>query len=276
MRTKFTDVLLVVAILVMASAIPTYGQTALNTTTLSAAITSTSDQTVRVASATGIVAKTTALYVDRELMPVTAVSGTVITVIRGGGGTKATLHASSSAVYAGLLQYFSTTDRYGACTSTNEIALPVINVANGSVFDCRSSGTWIPIGYGSQRSGAAESFRAFCTGTAGSAETEYLNGAACSGATTATARQVVASPGTLANLRVYSSANVVGGTNKDVLTVVKNGSDTALTCTISASAATCSDVTHSVAVVAGDVLTFKFVSATSDTAANVSIGLEKF
>ena len=253
-----------------------FAQATLTTTTLSAAISSTSVKAIVVASATGFTANTTSLFVDKEFMSIEAVNGTTITVIRGAFGTKAALHNSGATLYVGPSNYFFSSDVSGGCTSTNLLVLPFINTNNGKISDCRSSGQWIQIGDGTMTSGAVETVRAFCTGTAGSGETEFLNGAACSAATTATARYVASSAGQIANLRVFSSAAAVGGSNKDVLTVFKNGSSTALTCTIAASGTTCSDLTHSVAVAAGDVLTFQFVTATSDTAANLSVGVEKF
>ena len=119
-----------------------------------------------------------------------------------------------------------------------------------------------------------------CTGTVGSAETEspFLLGAvqtACSGATTSTAGMVMPSAGTLQDLEVASSAAVVGGTGKDVATILDNGTATALTCTIAASAKTCHDTTHTAAVAQGDIITATFVTATTDTAANLSISVEK-
>jgi hypothetical protein len=253
-----------------------HAQASLSSTTLSVAISSTSQQVVQLANASGVVANVTGLFIDKEYMPVEFVNGNFVTVIRGQFGTRRSLHASGAVVYLGPANYFSDYDRAGSCTAANETVLPVFNVGDGFGFDCRSSGQWIQTFNGTTASGAQESVRAFCTGVVGSNQTEYLNGAACSGATSATARYVAPQVGTIANLRVYSSANVVGGSSLDVLTVYKNGSATALTCTIAASAATCSDVTHSVSVAAGDVLTFQFVTATSDTAANVSVAIEKF
>jgi hypothetical protein len=153
-------------------------------------------------------------------------------------------------------------------------------VNDGKIFNCFTPGStlstnWVQTGFGTMGTPPSQRIDNFCTGTSGSAETEYLNGAACSGATTLTATRVMVSPGTLYNLQVYSSAAVTGGTSKDVLTVYKNGSATALTCTVAASGTTCSDTTHSVATLAGDVIAFKWVSATSDTAANVSASVEK-
>jgi len=250
------------------------GQATLTQTTLSSAVTTTNGQIINLTSATGVTAGTTQLFIDGELMDVRALSGTIATVVRGSGGTRGATHANGATVYLGPSNYFSSYDRVGSCTSSKEVVLPVINVAKARIFDCRSSGQWIMLG----DTGLAGGYpaRSFCTGTVGTAETEFLNGAACSGATTATARQVMSTAGTLANLRVFSSAAVVGGASKDVLTVFKNGSSTALTCTIAAAGTTCNDAADSVAVAAGDVITFQFVTATADTAANVSASVEKY
>ncbi len=120
-----------------------------------------------------------------------------------------------------------------------------------------------------------------CAGTVGSAQTEYLSKSsvatskACSGATTASGGIMIALAGTISNLQVSSSAVVTGGTGKDVLTVLKNGTTSGITCTITGAAATCADTTHTAAVAAGDLLTFQFVTATSDTAANVTVAISK-
>lgn len=86
---------------------------ALNETTLSAAITE-SATTLQVASATGITAPNfttgagvTYLYLDYEMMVVTAVSGTLISVIRGIFGTRQVPHAASQGVIAGLYSDFA-------------------------------------------------------------------------------------------------------------------------------------------------------------------------
>ncbi len=79
----------------------------LNATTLSGAITSTQNS-FGVASATGITAPQnqtgtgfTYLLIENELMFVTGVTGTVVTVLRGQGGTQAAAHAASCPVVAG-------------------------------------------------------------------------------------------------------------------------------------------------------------------------------
>lgn len=128
-----------------------YGQVALSSTTLSAAITDPASRTVVVASATGITIpgngqNTTVLYVDDEEMVVNAVSGTTLTVQRGAGPTKSRLHQSGATVYFGPPKYFferpSGSLRGGACTAANEIVLPQINVQTGDVFNCGAEGLW--------------------------------------------------------------------------------------------------------------------------------------
>ncbi len=129
-----------------------YGQTILTTTTLSAALTSSSTRTFNVASATNITAPSTTnnqlatyLYVDRELMSVEAVSGTLVTAQRGAGGTTAATHASSALVFvipAYLSTNFSVSPPQGSCTRASVIALPVINPAAGVISDC-VGGQWV-------------------------------------------------------------------------------------------------------------------------------------
>lgn len=162
----------------------------INATTLSAAITA-SQTAIQVASATGITAPNfttgvgvTYLKVDSELMLVTGVSGTFLTVVRGQMGTQAVAHVSSAVVIAGLvtdfpvfapeITSFATSTQYnfapigppltGATISpsggffhhfTGTTALVTINVPAGCVsggaitlsFDGSSSGlTWTAAG----------------------------------------------------------------------------------------------------------------------------------
>lgn len=116
-----------------------YGQATLTQTTLSAAVTSTSVDTLTVASATGFTAKTTFMYVDREYMSVIAVNGTLIQVIRGYAGTRATTHSSGATVSVGPANYFTNTYRAGSCTSTNELVLPIIDIISGLQYNCVGS-----------------------------------------------------------------------------------------------------------------------------------------
>ena len=282
-----------IALLSLAGAIGS-AQLTVTQTTLSAAVTSASCPaagcTVTLTSATGVVAQgpnnqiNTVLYVDRELMWVTNfISGTTYGVQRGKNQTRPWTHSSGATVYLGpptnnfLANNGTSAETWGSCVATNEYSLPKIYVTTGDIFQCyngANGGNWFLVGSGTGVT-VGKSLSAFCTGTVGSAETEFLNDAACSGATANLAKNVVVTGGTLANLRVYSTAVAAGGSGKDVMTVFKNGSATTITCTIAASAATCSDSGHSVMTVPGDVISFQFVTATSDTAANMvaSVGL---
>lgn len=269
------------------------GSQTLTTTTLSAAIPAVfSSGTAPVSSnicltsisnVTATASVQTVLWVDTEAMTVVTntvpPSGTCITVTRGSNGTKAEGHQSGRTVYVSRPNLFQGYDQAGTCwasstglsTSPAQLypILPWINLTSGNRYDCKADGNWFRSGLGSQGSAAVTAATGFCTGTVSSGATIYLNGAACTG-TTALYSYVVTTNGELANLRVLSSAAVVGGTSKDVMTVYKNGAATALTCTIAASGTTCSDSTNGVAVVAGDYIQFQFVGATSDTAANLS------
>jgi len=298
MKNYTYKTLIFVAALLIAGAVPVFAQQqgaqTLSTTTLSAAIpavfssgTAPLTSNICLASISNVTATAsvqTVLWVDTEAMTVVTntvpPAGTCFTVSRGTNGTKAEGHQSGRTVYVSRPNLFQGYDIAGTCwasatglsTSPAQLypILPWINLGSGHRFDCKADGNWFHSGTGSQGSAAVTAAAGFCTGIVGSAETEFLNGAACSGATTATYRYTVATNGEIANLRVFSSAAVTGGTGKDVLTVFKNGSATTLTCTIAASGTSCSDSTNGAAVVAGDVLTFQFVTATSDAAANVS------
>jgi hypothetical protein len=128
--------------LVFTLALSAFGQAALTSTTLSSAVTTITGQYVRVASASGITANQTAIYVDSEYMLVIGVSGTTLQVVRGLGGAAAT-HASGATVYYGAPNTsFVGVDPSGSCTSTNYPVLPVINSKNGRLWNCINS-TWM-------------------------------------------------------------------------------------------------------------------------------------
>lgn len=271
-------------------------QTAVSTTTLGAAITAAncSTATIQLASTSGMLSAgtqnnpNTVMYVDTEYMWVLAVvDSTHVTAQRCHGATGEGAiprgHVNGAAVWfqntsgANYAANFSfkneqlTAEAYGSCTATLLLGTPIVYLQTGDVFQCyngSSGGQWFLVGKGTMNS-AGKTATAFCTGTTGSGETEYLNGAACSGATTATFSYVVSTSGVLANLYVNGSANVVS-MGSDPVTVYKNGSATTLTCTIASATKICSDLTHSVAVIPGDYLQFKVVSTASDTLANVS------
>src|SRR5690242_16907851 len=94
-------------------------QTYLSSTTLGAAVTSTNANTVTVASATGITANTISLYVDNEMMAVTRVSGTQISVQRGANGSVAQTHASGATVVIVPVPATVSADLVGSCTASN-------------------------------------------------------------------------------------------------------------------------------------------------------------
>jgi hypothetical protein len=130
-----------------------HAQFILNNTTLSAAVADGSVRTFNVASATGINApsfqdntKNTFLYIDRELMNVENVQGTLVTVTRGLGGTMATGHASGALTFVipGYLGtfWFGLPAPAGSCNRTAVIALPVISPSQGIISDCQA-GRWV-------------------------------------------------------------------------------------------------------------------------------------
>lgn len=154
-------------------------QNSLNQTTLSAAIagsflgqgvsstTNPPPQLVQVASATGIVGLSpnlgitasqpnqSAIFIDRELMLVTAVNSTTLTVVRGYGGTVAAPHASGAMVLGGPIRFFYVQDPGGtsgfagiggvACTAANVVVTPWVNYRTGWQWLCSSvTGTWVP------------------------------------------------------------------------------------------------------------------------------------
>lgn len=147
---------------VLALGIASFGQATatsylLTATSLSSAITSTSATTLRVASATGITANNTVLYIEDgpggngEAVFVNSVSGTAIGVTRGYNGTQANMHLSGSVVLAGLPPAFVTVDPSGSCTAASSYT-PTVNIlggANGQVggrqWICSTiSASWVP------------------------------------------------------------------------------------------------------------------------------------
>lgn len=97
----------------------------------------------------------TSIYVDRELMSVVAVNGTVLTVVRGQGGTVAVPHAKGAMVLAGYPFWFSVNDPGGsggfsgisneACTGSNTIVGPRLNTRTGAQWICSTiTATYVP------------------------------------------------------------------------------------------------------------------------------------
>lgn len=132
----------------------TLAQTALTATTTSAAI-SASQTRFSVASATGISSASrgqqgTMLYVlepgtqEGEVMVVTNVSGTSLTVIRG-YMNRATAHPSGATVVIVPPDGFASVDPRGTCTASSWPYTPYINSTNGNFWLCSTlTNTWVP------------------------------------------------------------------------------------------------------------------------------------
>ncbi len=135
----------------------------LTATSLAASVTNSSTS-LRVASATGITANTTLLYIDDgtggngEAVFVNSVSGTTIGITRGYQGTKASAHLSGSVVMAGPPPAFVSRDPSGACTASAAYT-PTINILGGSnglkggnQWICSSvTNSWVPGFFNTQR-----------------------------------------------------------------------------------------------------------------------------
>ena len=130
----------VTTLAVLVATWPATAQTTLNSTTLSAAVTSNA-QVFSLASGTNVSAGDL-LVVDREAMLVDAIATAQVTVRRGVEGTAAVAHLSGATVYTGVKsRFYSSTPRGGACTRASERFLPHIDVANGTIYDC-IAGEW--------------------------------------------------------------------------------------------------------------------------------------
>lgn len=140
MKKTLTRLLLAALLLVP---LPALAQTSLTSTTLSLAINDSTRQ-VQVASATGVTAGVY-LFMDREAMQVTSISGTVAQVARGVAGTAARAHAASTIVYVGAPERFYKTEVVGTCTATAELYTPRIVLPTGNVYTCQNS-VWKMIG----------------------------------------------------------------------------------------------------------------------------------
>jgi hypothetical protein len=141
MLKKFRTSVLVALLLVFLPVLG-YAQTAMNVTTLSAAVTSGSTDTVYVASVTGF-GLGRYLYVDQEAMKVNAIAGLKITVTRGVLGTRGATHASGVLLAVGTYEGFTTVDQSAGASCTQALipVLPLINTVNGNIWNCRSDGT---------------------------------------------------------------------------------------------------------------------------------------
>jgi len=207
--------------------------------------------------------------------PVAVVAGRVTSLTASRTSCDYPTYSSCDIVYADSSGTVAFTTAIGTARATGNSILAFVQTSATAVtkiqYPWQDTHSDIP----TNESSAGE-IRAFCTGTMGSAETEYLNDAACSAATAATSQRVIAIAGTLKTLRV-KLRTAVKNTNPITATVVINGSNSALTCAVAAAASTCADTTHTAAVAAGDHVDFSFgATNTSETGANVAMSVQKY
>lgn len=139
MRKNLFSLLAVAALALTVAVVPSFAQTNLTATTLSAAVNAT-QKVVVVASATGVAAGKL-LYVDKEAMLVQSVSSTSVTVQRGVSGTAPSGHVSGDVVLVGSPSQFFTYDVIGSCTASQTV-YPHVNLNTGSRFACLGS-RWV-------------------------------------------------------------------------------------------------------------------------------------
>lgn len=129
-------------------------QVILVNTTLSSSVADSTTRIFVVTSATGITApsttdntKNTYLYVDNEMVSVSQVNGTQISVVRGIAGTASRPHANSATVFvvpAYLATRISQPAPFGLCVRTSEQVLPRISAApNGGIISDCLGGQWV-------------------------------------------------------------------------------------------------------------------------------------
>jgi hypothetical protein len=96
-------------------------------TSLGAAISTTSENYITVASASGITAGSTIIRVDAEDMQVLGVEGLILKVMRGVAGTKAATHANAAVVETGV-------------PTATALKIPVVEII-GSSFTATTAST---------------------------------------------------------------------------------------------------------------------------------------
>src|SRR6266496_1284252 len=163
--------------------------------------------------------------------------------------------------------------------ATGDVAAGTINANVGfTVAGAATSGQAL-IGDGTKfvsTAFAKNTFVASCSGTATASTTLYLfpvgqiSAFTCT-ITSATAGIPMPSAGTLRNLRFLAGT---GGKAGDAVTILKGASATGMpTCTFG-TGTTCSDTSTQGSVVAGDAITVKITTGTSETLANVHVSFE--
>jgi hypothetical protein len=108
----------------------------LDETALTADVTSTTQNTISVVSATGFAVGNLA-HINGETMQIrSSYDGTALVVpVTRGTSSSARTHPSNSMVYCGPEREFYSNDKSGRAVTGDEYALPHINIKNGRVFD---------------------------------------------------------------------------------------------------------------------------------------------
>lgn len=132
---------LILALLLTVMALPAFGQTNLNSTTLNEAV-NNSETRIDVTSASNVSVGDIA-FVDKEAMVVLVVDSTNnrIRVQRGFAGTLADDHSNGATIWIDRPSRFIKKDLAGSCTSASEFPpyKPLINISNGNRYRCQSS-----------------------------------------------------------------------------------------------------------------------------------------
>ena len=126
-----------------------FAQTIVPSTTLAAAVTSTSSQanTFRLTSTSGITAGNTMLFIEGEADFVNAVTSTTVSVTRGAGpSSRVSTHPNAARVWYGPPSYFQSATPpgypFGSCTRSTIPVLPYIDINNNVYADCLG-GKWV-------------------------------------------------------------------------------------------------------------------------------------
>jgi hypothetical protein len=119
-----------------------------------------------------------------------------------------------------------------------------------------------------------------CTGVATASSTLGLFGTGpnvtVTTCTTATIGSGIVMHASVTLQGLFVTASTAGvNASSGVVTVLKNGSATAITCTIG-TGTSCNDSTHTVAAVAGDLISINFTTQAADTLAGVKAQVETF
>jgi hypothetical protein len=142
MFRTLTRFLVPLVLLIVGAVAPAQAQTALNSSTLSAAV-GLNDESITVTSASTLEAGQL-LVVGREAMQILSVNSTTIGVSRGQIGTAKMAHPTAALFYSGAKERFGSGSRpLGACTRSAQRYLPYIQLPTGDVWDCPTgTGVW--------------------------------------------------------------------------------------------------------------------------------------